>query len=307
MMHVALNWKYRGHRVVSGDIVYCAFEGQAGFGERAEAFRRHHKDQPDPEADVPFFLLPSHAKLVRDHEALINSIRAKAVAPIAVVLDTLNRSIDGSESKDEDMGAYLSAAESIEVAFGCVVIIVHHCGVVGTRPRGHTSLTGACDAQLSVKKDDAKNVIVQVEYMKDGPEGAQFASRLEPVDVAIDDDRDKKTSCVVIQVEVTAKASKGKGPKLPKGTKLAWDTLIDLLIETGETAPASNHIPRNVKVVSIPLWRENYKKAHPADKSETSNKAFIRASTSLQEAHLIGMWHDKAWVTGQNGQNGQNE
>jgi AAA domain len=197
---------------VRGPVVYCAFEGHDGFNDRAEAFRRHHKIKP--ERDVPFFLLPSYAKLVRDHKALIESIRAQTVAPIAVVLDTLNRSIDGSESKDEDMGAYLSAAEAIEEAFRCVVIIVHHCGVDGSRPRGHTSLTGTAVTQIALKKDAEKNVQVEIEYMKDGPEGAQFASRLELVDVGIDEDGDPKTSCVVIPIEgATAK------PKLPPKAK----------------------------------------------------------------------------------------
>jgi hypothetical protein len=71
MMHVALDWMYRGRRVVSGEVVYCPFEGAKGFNDRAEAFRRYHK--LDPEKDVPFFLLPSHAKLVRDHKALIEA------------------------------------------------------------------------------------------------------------------------------------------------------------------------------------------------------------------------------------------
>jgi hypothetical protein len=28
----------------------------------------------------------------------------------------------------------------IRNAFGCAVIVVHHCGIDATRPRGHTSL-----------------------------------------------------------------------------------------------------------------------------------------------------------------------
>jgi len=26
--------------------------------------------------------------------------------------------------------------------------VIHHCGINGDRPRGHTSLTGAADAQI---------------------------------------------------------------------------------------------------------------------------------------------------------------
>ena len=71
------------------------------------------------------------------------------------------------------MTAYVNAADAIRTAFDCAVIIVHHCGIDGTRPRGHTSLTGTCDAQLATKRDAANNIVVTVEWMKDGPEGSE--------------------------------------------------------------------------------------------------------------------------------------
>jgi len=100
---------------------------------------------------VPFYLEPVPLDLVRDHRALIAAIRRQLGddKPVAVVLDTLNRSIRGSESSDEDMTAYVNAADAIRTAFECAVIVVHHCGIDGTRPRGHTSLTGTCAAQLA--------------------------------------------------------------------------------------------------------------------------------------------------------------
>jgi len=107
--------------------------------------------------------------------------------PVAVTLDTLNRSIGGPEN-DEFMTAYVNAADAIRAAFDCAVIIVHHCGVEGTRPRGHSSLTGAVEAQLAVTRDAAGNVVDTVEYMKDGPEGATVVSHLEAVEVGNDED-----------------------------------------------------------------------------------------------------------------------
>ena len=50
------------------------------------------------------------------------------------------------------MSAYIAAAGKIEEQFGCLVIIVHHCGIDATRPRGHTSLTGAVEVQIAIKK-----------------------------------------------------------------------------------------------------------------------------------------------------------
>ena len=105
--------------------------------------------------------------------------------PAAVVLDTLNRSLAGSESKDEDMSAYVAAADKLREAFNCAVIIVHHCGVEGSRPRGHTSLTGAADAQLAVARS-GEIATLTVEFMKDGEEGAVVASKLETVEVGVD-------------------------------------------------------------------------------------------------------------------------
>jgi len=80
---------------------------------------------------------------------------------VAIVLDTLNRSIRGSENSDEDMTAYVNAAEALVAAFGCAVIVVHHCGLQGDRPRGHTSLTGAVEAQLKVSRNNAGYVVVE--------------------------------------------------------------------------------------------------------------------------------------------------
>lgn len=132
-MHVALGWSYRGRRVQNGTVVYCAFEGAHGFGARIEAFRQ--KFLPDDADPVLFFLEPMTLDLVRDHAALIRAIKTTDEKPVLVVLDTLNRSLNGSESSDEDMTAYIRAVDAVREAFGCAVLIVHHCGIDVTRPR----------------------------------------------------------------------------------------------------------------------------------------------------------------------------
>jgi AAA domain len=171
MMHVALGWKYRGRKVRQGDVVYCALEGCEGFKNRVEAFRVVRL--ADCASEVPFHLMASPMTLVADHVALIAAIRATLgdTKPAAIVIDTLNRSLAGSESDDRDMAAYIKAADAVREAFNCAVVIVHHCGHEGTRPRGHSSLMGALDAQLAVKRDEADNIIATVELMKDGSQG----------------------------------------------------------------------------------------------------------------------------------------
>ena len=74
--------------------------------------------------------------LVRQSDDLIQAVRSNEINPAIVTLDTLNRSLHGSENSDEDMGNYIKAADAIRETFNCAVIIIHHCGIEGTRPRG---------------------------------------------------------------------------------------------------------------------------------------------------------------------------
>src|SRR6478672_129327 len=55
-LHVALGWRYRGHRVQPGPVVYCAFEGGLGVSKRVEAWRQRYL--PNHADLVPFYLQP---------------------------------------------------------------------------------------------------------------------------------------------------------------------------------------------------------------------------------------------------------
>jgi RecA-family ATPase len=116
-MHIVLGWKYHGRRVKQGAVVYCALEGAEGFRARIEAFRQ--AKMAEDATKVPFYLIASPLSLVADCDALITSIRAALdqTVPAAVVIDTLNRSIAGSESDDRDMALYIQAADAIRVTF----------------------------------------------------------------------------------------------------------------------------------------------------------------------------------------------
>jgi len=222
-MHVALGWPYRGRRVQQGPVVYCAFEGQNGISARVEAFRKTfpiNADQP-----VPFYLEPVTLDLIADQAELIATIKRHLAIdrPALVVLDTLNRSLRGSENDSKDMSAYVRAADAIRAAFNCAVAIVHHCGVEGERPRGHTSLTGAVDAQLSVKRGSSETILVEVECAKDGPQGEMVASRLEVIEVGTDSDGEPISSCVVRPEETPTPAT--SEPRLSKNIQ----TMIALL------------------------------------------------------------------------------
>jgi hypothetical protein len=227
LMHVALGRPYRDRRIQQGTVVYCAFEGTRGLRRRREAWRIKHLQNYD--AKVPLYFVTLNLDLINEHPALIDAIQTQLPTgdkPIAVVLDTLNRSFVGSESSDEDMSAYVKASDTIREAFDCSAIIVHHCGINETRPRGHTSLTGAVDAQLRVERNAAADIIVTVEWMKDDEgEGSKLASKLEVVEVGTDSDGLVMTSCVIVATELP----KAEGAGLTKNEK----TMLGVLEEAG--------------------------------------------------------------------------
>jgi hypothetical protein len=300
VMHIALGWEYRGRRVKQGPVVYCAFEGAQGFNDRAEAFRRTHTEALDRrsaflrEWEIPeeiwFHLLASSAKLVRDHSALIQSIDGQTDRPpTVVVLDTLNRSIDGSESKDQDMGAYLAAAEAICDAFACVVIIVHHCGIDSSRPRGHTSLAGAVNVQIAIQRDAAGNVVAEVEAMKDGLEGARFTSRLEVIEVGTNDVGKPITSCAIVPSDAVVVV---RGPKLTKTQNLAYDALKRTIRDDGVEVKAGSEmakrgVPVGTRACLAETWRQQFYNLHDAKKPATKRQALFRATLDLEAAKLL--------------------
>jgi AAA domain len=236
--------------------------------------------------------------LVADHPALIASVRAALgdTKPAAIALDTLNRSMPGSENSDEDMTAYVKAGDALRIAFNCAVVIVHHCGHEGTRPRGHSSLMGAVDAQIAVKRDAADNIIATVEFMKDGPQGDEFASRLEVVEVGIDTDGDRITSCVIVPVEELA-PQKEKPKKLPAAAAKALNALHEIIDDAGTIPPHDPYIPPATRVVKIEEFRAHaYKRGLcSSNEPDTKKHAFRRAFDSLVENHRVAVSEPYVW------------
>jgi AAA domain len=250
-MRVALRWEYRGRKVEGGPVVYVAAEGGAGFAGRVEAWRQRFLAE-DASEPIPFYLLALPLDLVAEHPALIAAIEAveMADAPKLVVIDTLNRTLVGSENRPEDMAKFIRAADAIRVAFGCAVIVIHHCGIDGTRPRGHTSLAGADDCQIAVSRDSSGLIRVEVEHLKDGVAAPPFACRLENVEIGTLDDGTTGTSCVVVPAELTPAAS-GKGKRdITANQQRFLDILADAILDAPDQYATTINIPQGRTAIS---------------------------------------------------------
>jgi hypothetical protein len=294
--HVACGKPYRGLRVRQGPVVYIAAEGVEGFKARALAWRRHHLDDGE---DPPLFILGKRVDLVAEHKSLVADIRDQVGSdiPTLVVIDTLNRTFAGSESSDEDMTAYIAAADMIKETFGCAVVIVHHCGHEATRPRGHTALMGAVDVQIAVTSQN-KVITAAVDFAKDMPDDFTTSSKLRVVEIGTDEDGDEITTCIIEPTDA-APAQTGTRSRLPASQQIALNALMQAVGEHGTTPPASNHIPTTVKTVSVELWRKVAYARNISDATQhAKNAAFNRAAKDLQRKGLVGAWNDQVWPIG---------
>jgi hypothetical protein len=292
LMHVALGWKYRGHCVRQGPVVYVCLEGGRGFRKRKEAFRRAKLARPEDPDNPQFFLVTNPLSLAADVNRLIADIKRQVGEdiPVVVCIDTLNRSMAGSESKDEDMSKYIKATDAIRDAFDCLVVVVHHSPHDEKRPRGHSSLIGAADVQIAVIKDADDNTVATLELAKDMEVGLRFVSRLDKVELGQDADGDPVASCIVREVEDDI----AKADKKPAGSRRSDDVakvrraIMDAyarLADAVDKTPGFDGKP--VLKVPVDKLREQVKSRGFLETDDdgrltsTSRKHFQRAKTDL--------------------------
>jgi hypothetical protein len=296
VLHIALERKYREHRVKQGDVCYVACEGERGLNNRVVAWRQHNNVQA-----APFWLLTTQLDLAAEHKLLVSDIREQIGAgsrPAVIVLDTLNRSLNGSESSDDDMGEYIRAADSVRIAFHCVVIVIHHCGLDATRPRGHTSLKGASDAQIAII-NTGQTIIATVERMKDGVAGTIVASTLQVIDLGHDDDGEPVTSCAIKPAEVPDLPKNGRAR--PSGDAgIGLDVLANVTVTEGTLLPVTGGFPSApTKGVTIMAWRREFYRRLGDKDPEAKRQAYNRMVKSLQASKLIVILDNWVWYTRQ--------
>lgn len=299
--HIAMNAPdYRGHRLQGAEIVYLALEGQAGFPSRKDAF--YIEQQLPPDREIPLYVCGATLDLIKDHKKLITDIKTQSRKPGCVVIDTMNRSLVGSESKDEDMAAYIRAADAIQKAFGCLVIIIHHCGHDQNRPRGHSSLIGAEDVEISVKKNAANEIVSTVERAKDMQEGAVFVSRLKVIDLGLDPDGDMETSCSVLPVDNPIIMPKEEKRPESRDARTFRDAFVEALDKHGQTIRVRDDEPASpqVKAVEVEKVRLEFYRRHATGETDPKKRAAAQRQAFNRQRKADGygcaIMNDVEWM-----------
>lgn len=145
--------------VTQGGVCYCAGEGASGLLNRMLAWAAYENQDLGP---LPFYVasrVPAIGERTdrRDLTALmdgIDSIQDQDGAPVRLlVFDTLARGMAGlDENSAKDMGAFMSPFDDIRARFPATsVLILHHTGHEGGKPRGSTAFTASLDAEYLIE------------------------------------------------------------------------------------------------------------------------------------------------------------
>lgn len=168
-LHIASASPWFGSKVTGGPVLYVSGEGQGGLHKRIEGWKR-----ATGISSANLYVIPFPVRLgVPEHvSALIAD--AHSVGARLVVIDTLARSMSGmDENSAQDMGKVIAGLGYLKAQTNTGILILHHSGVEGTRPRGSTALFGAADTLMRVD-GDGTNLTVYCEGMKDA---APFRTR----------------------------------------------------------------------------------------------------------------------------------
>ena len=234
---IASGAEWFGRRVTQAPVTYVCLEGEAGLGKRVKAWSLHYgKTVPNQLQFItqPFDLLSN------DVAELAKAVIVGGGANGLVMLDTLNRASEGAdENSSVDMGRLIAAAKRLQSLTGGLVLLVHHTGKDTSKGlRGHSSLYAALDGAIEVIKTDSRREW-NVAKSKDDETGEAHAFGLEVVNIGLDDEGDKITSCVAIPNYSMDKELRRALPPKSGNQKIIWEALQDAFKKSPNTGQAN--------------------------------------------------------------------
>ena len=269
---VAAGTPFHGRAVKQGSVFYVVGEGRLGARRRVEALCRDRGVIMTRETTPLHFSKqglnfrdPASVKAIRDDLHKVKDVKL-------IIVDTLARSFGGgNENAPQDMGEFIKGCDDLMHEFGAAMAIVHHTGKDSSAgARGHSSLFGALDTCMTVKKI-GNDMLVHCEKQKDAPEfdDMQFCF----VTLSGDDD-----TPVLHQVETT---SRPKKLKLGGNEQLAIDTYMEAT--KGRPIQCRLHLDE---------WRPYFERRHTGDTNKKKNDAFSRARRTLVSRGLMDADND---------------
>jgi hypothetical protein len=273
---IARGTNWFGRKTRGGLVIYQAGEGEIGFGNRMDAYRKkNHIDY-----SIPFVGLCSRINLFSG-DKVVDTLIAEGNAwstfyrlPLELlVIDTFSAASSGAdENSGRDVGAILDRARRISRETGTHVAIVHHIPKSGNTPRGWGGFLGNVDSAVLVENlderevdpvDGKSRVIHKFTVIKQKDAASHFSRTftLPQVILGKDSEGDDMTSCVVrptiSQKEIEERAVVPKDwCQLHRDNEDLFRALKRALNEHGILTPPGVPAPRGTVCCRISDWQD---------------------------------------------------
>jgi len=223
-LHIAAGAPFFDQKVLGGPVLYVAAEAPYSVAQRVEATRR----VKFAGKRLPVYIsssmpnLGEHSSAATDAARLIATIRSIGVregtAVRAFFVDTAASVMGAGDENGQGMSTLVGMIQLVIRETGAVGVLMHHPGKNDPQGlRGHSSLRGAVDAQITLSTDTTSGIRkAVVKKSRDGATGNQIHFSLDSVvQPGVDEFGDPITT-VVVQVVDTLPARlrlKGKNQK----------------------------------------------------------------------------------------------
>jgi hypothetical protein len=262
-----------------GPVIYAAGEGVSGLRMRGQAIAKIKCfDQPR------VFFLP-HALSTPDEgeklAALLDQVQTTCNAPpVLLIFDTLSRFFGegDDENSAKDMKRFVGAVSALIAKCPTLhVMIVHHSGKDPVKGmRGSSSLQGAADTVIQVRKDRDRHIAF-IEKQKDGQDQTFLPFALQQVELGQDEDGEPITSCVVVPCN--------EGMQSPLTGWIA--TAVKLLRHLKESVLADGGGGNLATKISMTEYHDQWYEERRNDKKDTVRKNANRQLEALRDKRLL--------------------
>jgi hypothetical protein len=198
--------------------------------------------------------------------------------------------------------------------FSSTVIIIHHCGKNGERPRGSTAIDGSIDLLMRVQQQEDETIVAVIEAAKEMKPGLAVVSRIKSCFVGVDADSEDYFSAIAAPPEggtgITNKEAIGRTVSDKKRTKpkaekrnVAFDLLKKLIVNGKSFNPDGDEDRGRVLAVPESEWAKAYRKKMEEQpdkdrKPQSIDRAFRRLRDKLIEEKLIDIYAGHVWLVG---------
>ena len=234
---ISSNTPFHGKPVRQGNVVYIMAEGQSGIEKRLCAWEELNGVDIDPDT-FGFILEPIHINqnsVVERLMAALDEYVARVGQVDFIVVDTLNRSLDGDENSARDMSDFVKGIGEIIDRYNTAVLVLHHPAKTGVGgARGHSALNGAVDLGLEIKSGQNMKFTLQCDAKPPKDDEPAQPIALEAVIVDLSDtmgfdDEGKPITSLALSQTTCAAAKETPKPVKKKDIERATEIIISIL------------------------------------------------------------------------------